>query len=121
MPAEKNDRPVPNRTFARNFTASDRRKGNHNAIQANVQDEAIENDMRSWLQANATRHERASSSEQSPTPIKHKYFYNSTTFLSTLVVLAILSMAVSCAVWYLVFGRHDCDCSSDYYSKAKGQ
>ena len=120
MPAEENDRPVPNHTFAGNFTANDRRKGNHNAIQENVQDEAIENDMRSWLQANATRHERASSSEQSP--IKHKYFCNSTTFLSTVVVLAILSMAASCAVWYLVLRRHDCACSSsDYYSKAKGE
>ena len=120
MPVEENDRPVPNQTFAGNFTANDKRKGNHNAIQANVQDEAVENDMRSCLQANAMRHQRASSSEQSP--IKNKYFYNSNTFLSTLVVLAILSMAASCAVWYLVLRRHDCHCSSsDYYSKAKGQ
>ena len=110
MPGENIHKSAQDQTFAGKLTRNDGEKRTHKAIQTNVQDEAIKNDMRSWLQANSARQERISRSQSSQ--IKHKHFYQKTTFLSLLIVLAIFSMAVNCAVWYVVFGKHDdCKCS----------
>lgn len=111
MPGENIPKSTLDQNFVRQFSRNERTKRNHSPIQTNVQNEAIKNDMWSWLQANSTRQERISSSQSSQ--IKHKYFYQKTTFLSLLIALAILSVTVNCAVWYMVLGKHDnCKCSS---------
>ena len=83
--------------------------------QTNDQNEAIHRDNEThwaWFRPNSIEQERGPSSR--PLQAKPKYCYENGKFQLIVTLFGILSMAMSCFVWYLVLGvDHKCQCLSN--------